>query len=148
MIQLEGEFRLCGESNKIIDRKNTCLKRNSNINQIATELVLNLNKTIRTTLLEKLHNQVSEEGYQCKREEIVGIFKTDIFGNKEEALFYYNQEELTDFECWEMIKERKCNGKDMQCDELLGCSLDDRPKEQYKWWSTKKIFGKKCSVAV
>ena len=66
MIQLEGEFRLCGESNKIIDRKNTCLKRNSNINQIAPELVLNLNKTIRTTLLEKLHNQVSGEGYQCK----------------------------------------------------------------------------------
>ena len=98
------------------------LKRNSNINQIAPELVLNLNKTIRTTLLEKLHNHVSGEGYQCKREEIVGIFKTDIFGNKEEALFYYNQEELTDFECWEMIKERKCNGKDMQCDELLGCS--------------------------
>ena len=34
----------------------------------------------------------------------------------------------------------------MQCDELLGCSLDDRPKEQYKWWSTQKIFGKKCST--
>ena len=31
---------------------------------------------------------------------------------------------------------------------MLGCNIDDRPEEDYKWWSTQKKYGKKCTTMV
>ena len=106
------------------------------VDELAFYLTFHYNQKIVALILEKQHNHISGEAYQCKQETVLGVFKSDFFSFKDEALYFYSSDEISETKCWEMLINKKCNWNEMRCEELLGCSLDYTPDEENRWWST------------
>ncbi len=44
-----------------------------------------------------------------------------------------------------MVNEKKCNGKDMDCERVNGCQLEEKVNPEYQWPRKIEKKGVKCS---
>ncbi len=76
---------------------------------------------------------------------IKGIFNSRILGGRDEPIYTYEDQTVTEIECALMVQDKKCDGKEMNCDRLNGCQLEEKVNPEYKWPIKVVREGIKCS---
>lgn len=94
-------------------------------------------------ILSKNEYFINDFGYQCYKKKVIRYLNESIFFQKSDITVKYNLN-LTRVECLAMVDSKKCENKDMICDEN-GCFYRKTPDGDYIWGKERAYVAYECA---